>query len=148
MKADEDTLRDDLETNVELLKTESSGQIADLGKEVEAVNRLNTCLEALRDQLRATEEKLALKTIATHEAARALTDKESELAKLTTAVDERSELVDLQKTEIVTLRMQIQTLQGRLTQACEETKAVEDRRITDRREAERACPTRSRSWAR
>jgi chromosome segregation ATPase len=136
INADKDVLRDDLETNIEPLKTDSSSELA--GREGGAINRLKTCLDALRDQLRATEEKLVLKTIATREGERALTDKESELAKLTTAFNERLALADLQKTEIVTLRMQLQTLQGRLTQACEETKAVEDRRNVDRHEAERA----------
>ena len=136
INAHKDVLRDDLETNIEPLKTESSSELA--GREGDAINRLKTCLDALRDQLRATEEKLVLKTIATREGERALIDKESELAKLTTAFNERLALADLQKTEIVTLRMQLQTLQGRLTQACEEAKAVEDRRNVDRHEAERA----------
>jgi chromosome segregation ATPase len=137
-EANENVLRDDLETNAQLLKTDGSSQLAELDKRGDAINRLKTCLEAVRDQLRATEERLVLKTIATREAERTLTDKESELAKLTTVVDERSALADLQKTEIVTLRMQLQTLQGRLTQAREETKAVEERHNADRREAERA----------
>jgi len=136
INAHKDVLRDDLETNIEPLKTDSSSELA--GREGDAINRLKTCLDALRDQLRATEEKLVLKTIATREGERALIDKESELAKLTTAFNERLALADLQKTEIVTLRMQLQTLQGRLTQACEEAKAVEDRRNVDRHEAERA----------
>ena len=136
INAHKDVLRDDLETNIEPLKTDSSSELA--GREGDAINRLKTCLDALRDQLRTTEEKLVLKTIATREGERALIDKESELAKLTTAFNERLALADLQKTEIVTLRMQLQTLQGRLTQACEEAKAVEDRRNVDRHEAERA----------
>ena len=136
INAHKDVLRDDLETDIEPLKTDSSSELA--GREGGAINRLKTCLDALRDQLRATEEKLVLKTIATREGERALIDKESELAKLTTAFNERLALADLQKTEIVTLRMQLQTLQGRLTQACEEAKAVEDRRNVDRHEAERA----------
>jgi chromosome segregation ATPase len=136
INAHKDVLRDDLETNIEPLKTDSSSELA--GREGDAINRLKTCLDALRDQLRTTEEKLVLKTIATREGERALIDKESELAKLTTAFNERLALADLQKTEIVALRMQLQTLQGRLTQACEEAKAVEDRRNVDRHEAERA----------
>ena len=112
IEADKDVLRDDLETNTEPLKTDSSSELA--GREGDAINRLKTCLDALSDQLRATEEKLVLKTIATREGERALTDKELELAKLTTAFNERLALADLQKTEIVTLRMQLQTLQGRL----------------------------------
>jgi chromosome segregation ATPase len=136
IKAEEDTLRNDLETNLESLKIESS--LAGLRKKDDAINELKTFIDTLRDQLRAAEEKLALKSIATSEADRALTDKESELAKLTTALDERSALADLQKTEIVTLQMQLQTLQGQLTQAREETKAAEDCCNADRRKAEHA----------
>ena len=99
INADKEVLRDDLETNIEPLKTDSSSELA--GREGDAINRLKTCLDALRDQLRATEEKLVLKTIATRERERALTDKELELAKLTTAFNERLALADLQKTEIV-----------------------------------------------
>ena len=146
INAHKDVLRDDLETNIEPLKTDSSSELA--GREGDAINRLKTCLDALRDQLRATEEKLVLKTIATREGERALIDKESELAKLTTAFNERLALADLQKTEIVTLRMQLQTLQGRLTQACEEAKAVEDRRNVDRHEAERALSEKESELAR
>jgi len=137
IKAEEDTLRNDLETNVEALKIENSSQLAGLRKKNNAISQL-TFIDALRDQLSAAEEKLVLKSIATSEAERALTDRESELAKLTIAFDEGSALADLQKTEIVTLQMQLQTVQGRLTQACEETKTAEDRRNADRRKAEHA----------
>ena len=137
IKAEEDTLRNDLETNVEALKIENSSQLAGLRKKNNAISQL-TFIDALRDQLSAAEEKLVLKSIATSEAERALTDRESELAKLTIAFDECSALANLQKTEIVTLQMQLQTVQGRLTQACEETKTAEDRRNADRRKAEHA----------
>ena len=57
-----------------------------------------------------------------------MSDKESELAKLRSALDERSALVDLQKTELVALGMQVQALKGRLAQMGEEVKAAEERR--------------------
>ena len=57
-----------------------------------------------------------------------MSEKESELARLATALDERSVLADWQKTEIAALTMQVQALNGLLTQAGEETKAVEGRR--------------------
>ena len=44
---------------------------------------------------------------------------------MTTALNERSVLADLQKGEIAALTMQVQTLNERLTQAGEETRAVE-----------------------
>ena len=61
------------------------------------------------------------------DAERALSEKEAELAKLRSALDECSVTADLQKTEIVVLKVQVQTLQGRLSQAGEEAKALQDR---------------------
>ena len=81
-----------LEMNVEQLKTKNASQLAELGKKGDAINRLKIELGALRDQLRATEEELAVKATAQHEAERALSDKESKLAKLVGELDERSTL--------------------------------------------------------
>ena len=61
------------------------------------------------------------------DAERALSEKEAELAKLRSALDECSVTADLQKTEIVVLKVQVQTLQARLSQAGEEAKALQDR---------------------
>ena len=105
------------------------------GREGGAINRLKTSLDALRDQLRATEEKLVLKTIATREGERALTDKESELAELTTAFNERLAR-GLAKDRDCNAANATPDPAGRLTQACEETKAVEE--MFGRHEAERA----------
>jgi chromosome segregation ATPase len=61
------------------------------------------------------------------DAERALSEKEAELAKLRSALDERTVATDLQKTEIVVLKVQIQTLQARLRKAGEDAKALQDR---------------------
>ena len=60
--ADKDLLRAEfamstrlLEINVEQLKTKSAGQLAELGKKGDAINRLKIELGALCDQLRAAE---------------------------------------------------------------------------------------------
>jgi chromosome segregation ATPase len=55
-------------------------------------------------------------------------EKESELARLATVLDESTMLADSQKAEIAASTMQVQALNDRLTQAGEETKAVEGRR--------------------
>ena len=68
----------------------------------------------LRGQLRAIEAESAVKAAALQEAERTLSDKESELAKLTGALDERSVLTDSQKTEIVALRGQLGTIEAEL----------------------------------
>ena len=100
IQADKDQLRAEfamstrrLEMSVEQLKTKSTSQLAELGKKGDAINRLKIELgektaddlrarsarQALRDQLRATEEEFAVKTNTMHEAQRALSDKQAEL---------------------------------------------------------------------
>jgi len=105
----------------------SASRLVELGRG-DAIKRLKIGLGALRDQLRATEEDLAVSTTAAREAERALAHKESELARLTSALDEHSMQENVQKTEIVTLRMQVETLHGQLAQVGETAKALEERR--------------------
>jgi chromosome segregation ATPase len=105
----------------------SASLLVELGRG-NAIKRLKIDLDALRDQLRATEEDLAVNTAAVREAERALAHKESELARLTSALDERSMQENVQKTEIVTLRMQVETLHGQLAQVGEAATALEERR--------------------
>ena len=159
IQADKDQLRAEfamstrrLEMSVEQLKTKSTSQLAELGKKGDAINRLKVELgektaaifaleardKALRDQLRATEEEFAVKTSAMHEAQRALSDKEADLAKLMAELDERSTLADSQKVEIVALRTQVEALKERLDAAGHELKAVEDRRDAERVELKAA----------
>ena len=159
IQADKDQLRAEfamstrrLEMSVEQLKTKSTSQLAELGKKGDAINRLKVELgektaaifaleardKALRDQLRATEEEFAVKTSAMHEAQRALSDKEADLAKLMAELDERSTLADSQKIEIVALRTQVEALKERLDAAGHELKAVEDRRDAERVELKAA----------
>src|SRR5512138_1730762 len=109
IQADKDQLRAEfamsarrLEMSVEQLKNKTTSQLAELGKKTDAINRMKVELgektatifaleardKALRDQLRATEEEFAVKTSAMHEAQRALSDKEADLAKLMGDLDE------------------------------------------------------------
>lgn len=105
----------------------SAIRLVELGRG-NAINRLKIDLDALRDQLRATEQDLAVNTTAVREAERALAHKESEMARLTSALEERSMQENVQKTEIVTLRMQVETLHGQVAQLGETAKALEERR--------------------
>jgi chromosome segregation ATPase len=137
--ADKDLLRAEfamstrrLETNIEQLKAKSANQLVELGKKSNEIIQLKFELDALRNQFRATNEELAAKSNSVKEVERALSDKESELANLTSALEERSALADSQNAEIVVLGMQLKTLKSRLTQAGEEIKAAEDRRDADR----------------
>ena len=109
------------------LEASSASQLVELGRG-DAIKRLKIDLGALSDRLRATEEELKVKATAAHEAQCGLSDKESELAKLRSAFDERSALVDLQKTDLVAAGMQVEALKGQLAQMGEEVKAAEERR--------------------
>jgi chromosome segregation ATPase len=154
IQADKDQLRAEfamstrrLEMSVDQLKTKTTSQLAELGKKGDAINRLKIELgektatifaleardKALRDQVRATEDEIAAKTSAMHDAQRTLSDKESELAKLMGELDERSSFADAQKVEIVALKTQVEALKERLTEAGHEIKTAEDRRDAEHR---------------
>ncbi|HYC17602.1 MAG TPA: hypothetical protein VEC94_10365 [Pseudolabrys sp.] len=169
IQADKDQLRAEfamstrrLEMSVEQLKTKSTSQLAELGKKGDAINRLKVelgektatifAMEAreknLRDQLRATEEEFAVKNSAMHEAQRGLSDKQAELAKLTSALDERSVVADSQKIEIIALKTQVDALKERLDGASHDLKAVEDRRDSERVELKAATQELSSERAR
>jgi chromosome segregation ATPase len=111
IRADRDYLRAEfavstrrLETTIEKLKAKTSTQFAELGKKAGAVNRLNKelaekkvtniALEArdrkLRDQLRAIEEELRLKSSALLEADGQLAHNQAELARMWAKLGERS----------------------------------------------------------
>ncbi len=113
-----------LEVILEQLKTKAACQLAELGRKGDAINRLKIELGALQDQLRTSEENSAIKANGVREAQCALSEKETELAKLTSALEERSVLADSQKVEIVALTGQVQTLKERLAQAGEEVRAA------------------------
>jgi chromosome segregation ATPase len=159
IQADKDQLRAEfamstrrLEMSVEQLKFKSTSQLSELGKKGDAINRLKMELgektasifaleardKALRDQLRTTEEEVAAKTDIVHEAQRALADKEAELAKMVSALDERSSEADAQKIEITTLRVQVEALKEGLTDAGNQLKTLEERRDSERVELKQA----------
>ena len=65
-------------------------------------------------------------------ALRAMTEMELELARLTSALEERSVLVDSQKVENAALRTQVRILNERLIKASKETRTVEESRDVER----------------
>ncbi|HTE76391.1 MAG TPA: hypothetical protein VK653_06570 [Xanthobacteraceae bacterium] len=143
VRADKDLLRAEFamatrrsELKIEQLTINSASQLAELGRKADAVNRLKIEYDALRDQLRASEETAAVKVNAARE--RALADKEAELAALTSSLDERAALVEAQKGEIAALALQVQKLKEQLAQAAEEARAEENRRAAAVHNAERA----------
>jgi chromosome segregation ATPase len=159
IQADKDQLRAEfamstrrLEMSVEQLKTRTTSQLSELSKKTDAINRLKVELgektatifaleardKALRDQLRASEEEFAVRTVAVQDAERALADKQSELAKMIGDLDEQSVIADSQKIEIVALKTQVEALKERLSDAEKEVKATEDRVADERIELREA----------
>jgi chromosome segregation ATPase len=88
--------------------------------------------------LRISEEHCAVKADAASEAERALSEKESELAKLTSTLEKRSVSADSQKAEIIALAQQVQTLKEHLVQVSEQARTAEDCRDAAVRDAEHA----------
>jgi chromosome segregation ATPase len=159
IQADKDQLRAEfamstrrLEMSVEQLKQRTTSQLTELGKKTDAISRMKLDLgekaaavfameareKSLRDQIRATEEELAAKTTAMHQAERALVDKQADLAKLTHELSERTFLTDSQRIEIVALRTQVEALRGQVERFDTDIKQAEHRLGTERAEAETA----------
>src|SRR5262252_6500436 len=159
IQADKDQLRAEfamstrrLEMSVDQLKAKSTGQLAELGKKSDAVNRLKVELgektaaifaleareKALKDQLHATEDELAIKTTALREAERSLGDRQSELTSLISDLDDKSVTTAGQSIEIVALKTQIETLEETVASLGHEIKETEERLAHERATAESA----------
>ncbi len=159
IQADKDQLRAEfamstrrLEMSVEQLKARTTGQLSELGKKTDAIHRLKSELgektaailaleareKAMRDQIRSTEEELAVKTTNMHEGIRSLSDKEADLEKMTVELGERTFLTDSQRVEIVALRTQVEALKALVDRLEGEVKDAQDRLQRERREAEQA----------
>ena len=159
IQADKDQLRAEfamstrrLEISVEQMKARTTNQLAELGKQSGAINRLKADLaektttifaleareKALKDQLRATEDEYGSKTTSLRETERSLVGKEADLAKLMAELAERSSLADSQRVEGASLRTQIEALKIRIAQNESELKSTEDRMERERLEAAEA----------
>jgi chromosome segregation ATPase len=159
IQADKDQLRAEfamstrrLEMSVDQLKGKSTGQLAELGKKNDTINRLKIevgekaasifALEArdkgIKDQLRATEDELEVKTSALRETERNLADKEAELAKLTAQLSEQSATSDSQRVEIVALKTQVDTLKDQVAGLDKDVKSTEERHAREKAAAETA----------
>jgi chromosome segregation ATPase len=156
IQADKDQLRAEfamstrrLELSVEQMKAKTTSQLAELGKKTDAINRLKVELgektaavfsleareKSLKDQLHATETEHAVKIGALREAERMLADKQAELAKLATDLDERSVSADSQRIEVVALRTQVEALKDRVTDHEREAQDIGDRVSRERKAA-------------
>jgi chromosome segregation ATPase len=159
IQADKDQLRAEfamsarrLEMNVEQLKNKTTSQLAELGKKSDAINRMKIELgeknatifsleareKAVKEQLRATEEEFAAKTEQLRNAEHALADKQAELAKLTTDLNDRSMAAESRQVELVAVRTQIEELKGRVTDAEKEFSTTQARLTKEQGESETA----------
>src|ERR1700712_813888 len=159
IQADKDQLRAEfamsarrLEMNVDQLKNKTTSQLAELGKKTDAINRMKLELgeknhtifsleareNAVKDQLRATEEEFTTKTQALRAAEQALTDKQSELGKLNTELSDRSLMAESRQVELVAVRAQIDALKNRVGDAEKEFAGTQARLEQQRSESEAA----------
>jgi hypothetical protein len=176
VQADKDLLRAQfamstrqLETKIEQLRTKGASQLAELGKKADAINRLKIELSALCERLgaseansavnanvaRVLEERLSQAKVEAdnrchavkRDAEIALSEKQSDLARLTTALAERSALADSRGAKITAMTMEVQTLKGQLAQARDEAKAANGRCHAAKRDAERALSAKESDLA-
>jgi myosin heavy subunit len=159
IQADKDQLRAEfamstrrLEMSVDQLKTKSSSQLAEIGKKSDVINRLKIelgekaatifALEArdkgIKDQLRATEDELEIKTSSLRETERNLADKEAELAKATSQLSETSATSDSQRVELVALKTQVDNLKDQVSDLGRQVKDTEDRYAREKEAGERS----------
>src|SRR5215475_11896304 len=159
IQADKDQLRAEfamstrrLEMSVDQLKNRSTGQLAELGKKNDVINRLRIelgekaatifALEArdkgIKDQLRATEDELEVKTNALRETERNLADKEAEHAKASAALTEQSATSDSQRVEIVALKTQVENLKDQVAGLGRDVKNTEERYTREKELSEKS----------
>ena len=160
IQADKDQLRAEfamstrrLEMSVEQMKARTTGQLAELGKKTDAINRLKVELgektaaifaleareKALKDQLLATEDEFSVKTGSLRNAEGALAEKEAQLSKLASDLDQRSVAADSQRIELVALRTQVEALKGRVSDYEREVKETGERLGRERADAAAAA---------
>src|SRR5205809_3043045 len=159
IQADKDQLRAEfamsarrLEMSVDQLKNKTTSQLAELGKKSDAINRMKIELgeknatifsleareKAMKEQLRATEEEFAAKTELLRNAEQALTDKQSDLARINHELNDRSMTADSRQVELVAVRTQIEELKGRVGDAEKEFSTTQSRLTQERADSERA----------
>src|SRR2546430_13663315 len=160
IQADKDQLRAEfamstrrLEMSGDQLKKKSTGQLAELGKKSDVINRLKIelgekaatifALEArdkgIKDQLRATEDELEVKSSALRETERSLADKEAELARASASLSETTATSDGQRVEIVALKTQVDNLKDQVSDLGRQVKDTEDRYAREKETSEKSA---------
>jgi chromosome segregation ATPase len=159
IQADKDQLRAEfamstrrLEMSVDQLKAKTTSQLAEIGKKSDVINRLKVELgeksatifaleareRALRDQMKATEDELSVKTLALHETERSLSDKQADMVRITAELGEKASVGDSQRVEVISLRTQIDAIKLRIGDYEQEIKKIEDRLEKERAESGKA----------
>ena len=160
IQADKDQLRAEfamsarrLEMSVEQLKNKTTSQFADLGKKSDAINRmklelgeksatifsLETREKSVRDQLRSTEEEFATKTESLRTAEAALSEKQSDLARLSNELAVRSITADTRQVELLAVRTQVDALKNRVGDAEQDFAATRDKLESQHGESDTAA---------
>jgi chromosome segregation ATPase len=160
IQADKDQLRAEfamstrrLEMSVDTFKNKATNQLAELGKKNDTINRLKIelgekaatifALEArdkgIKDQLRATEDELEVKTNALRETERNLADKEAEFVRATAQLSETTANSDGQRVEIVALKTQIDNLKDQASDLGRQVKDIEERFAREKEAHEKAA---------
>jgi chromosome segregation ATPase len=160
IQADKDQLRAEfamstrrLEMSVDQLKAKTTTQLAELGKKGDAISRLKVELgektatifaleareKALRDQLRATEDELSVKTTSLREAERILGDRQTHLSKLTADLDHRAINSDTDRVEIIALKTQIEALREQVADLEQQVRDTEGRLAREKSDVEKAA---------
>src|ERR1700744_1434350 len=159
IQADKDQLRAEfamsarrLEMSVDQLKHKTTSQLAELGKKTDAINSMKLQLreknatifsleareKAVKEQLRATEKEFATKTEALRQAEKALTDKQGELGRINTELNDRSVMAESRQVELVAVHAQIDALKNRVGDAEKEFTATQARLEQERNASESA----------
>lgn len=155
IQADKDQMRAEfamatrrLELSLADLKEKHSQELVELGRKAEAIAKLKAELaeksrmadalqeehKRLEEQLRGSQEELALKTRACEEAERKLKEREEQFSRLGLNLEETSVAADSHRIEIVALRTQIATLRDQVADRDREIKEMQARGARDREE--------------
>ena len=156
IQADKDQLRAEfavnarrLELTIEQLKSKATGQLAELGKKTDAVNRLKIELgeksaailalqareQELQHQLRTTTDEASAKSQSLLSTEQTLGERQDELARLTADLAYRTQDAENLGTELGAAKVTIETLTGRIEARERELASTEQQLAQQRIEA-------------
>jgi chromosome segregation ATPase len=159
LRAEKDLLRSDfavattrLQSTLDDTRAKFAAQSVEIGRQGTAVASLKTALgekaqtiaaieareAALKERLRETEHEHAAKAISLDDARRALAGKEAELARLSTAIDDRELVTDHQGLELARARVNVEALKATVVELNREVDGLSERLAHARGESETA----------